>query len=78
MMSDSLIFIPVGANGSAQYLGVEATAIRKGVYEIDDEPGEDIRTPYHKGDHVRCEIWPIETPNGEELMQVVTGRVDPA
>jgi|GEM_PF-6007083 len=77
-MSDTVIFIPVGTDGTEQYLGVEATSVAKGIYEIDDEPGEEIKTPYHKGDHVRCEIWPIETPNGEEFMQIVTGKVERA
>jgi len=76
--SDSLVFIPLGANGHESYLGIEAAAVRRGVFELTAEPRSDLNTPYHKGDHVRCEIRPVETPYGAELMQVVTAKVDAA
>jgi hypothetical protein len=78
MDSDSLVFIPLGSNGHESYLGIEAAAVRSGVFELTAEPRSDLKTAYHKGDHVRCEIRPVETPNGAELMQIVTAKVDPA
>jgi hypothetical protein len=51
--SDSLVFIPLGSNGHESYLGIEAAAVRRGVFELTAEPRADLKTPYHKGDHVR-------------------------
>jgi hypothetical protein len=77
-MSHNIIFIPIGTNGTETYLGVEAKAVRRGVFELTHEPRDDVKTAYHKGDHVHCEFRPIETPHGEELMQIVTGKAPKA
>ena len=78
MAGSSIIFIPIGTNGTETYLGVEAMSVRRGVFELSHEPRQDVKTAYHKGDHVTCEIRPIETPNGEELMQIITGKTEKA